>query len=241
MVLYMRLVILHKGRVRPVGYISPGGFVKTAKGWRKVAGKGKGEGSEKKKVSVAEPSMYAIKKINELKSKLQESLYSLRSKMEKDPDNADMKALFKEKQALLRSTPKTYTSLNRKLRWAHLVRESFKKKTSKKSTVSKKPSVSPVAMFTIKNTARSMTSANSKVVHEALDTGWDPTKTAAKMGNAPSPEGKKRFLLADAVEFLNKAPPSQKRAIPSARPKRRGPSPISTARPSSVRSRVRPS
>lgn len=37
----MKLVILRKGKAQPVGYISPGGYMKTAKGWRKV-GKGKG-------------------------------------------------------------------------------------------------------------------------------------------------------------------------------------------------------
>lgn len=30
-----RLVVLVKGKSRPIGYVSPGGFVKTAKGWRK--------------------------------------------------------------------------------------------------------------------------------------------------------------------------------------------------------------
>ncbi len=32
----MRLVVLTKGRKRPVGYITPGGYVKTATGWRKI-------------------------------------------------------------------------------------------------------------------------------------------------------------------------------------------------------------
>ncbi len=41
----MKLVILSKGRDRPIGYETPGGYIKTAKGWRKKTG-GKGKETE---------------------------------------------------------------------------------------------------------------------------------------------------------------------------------------------------
>jgi len=157
----MKLVIkLSKGKSRPIGYISPGGFVKTAKGWRKAPKKG-------------------------------------------------------------------ITA------------------TVKKEAAPAKSKATSAVMYTVRNAARNMPYADSKYVYNALDRGWDPTATAAKMGKLPSPERKRFILLSDARTFLKlkaskkegstvsravearktsgvgvvavKAPPSQKRAIPSPR------------------------
>jgi len=61
----MKLFILTKGKTRPIGYISPGGYKKTATGWRKVTKRKDDKGVATKikrpspKASVASPEAIA--------------------------------------------------------------------------------------------------------------------------------------------------------------------------------------
>lgn len=52
----MKLVVLTKGKKRPLGYKTPGGYIKTAKGWRKAP---KGEAPITTKAAPAPPSVEA--------------------------------------------------------------------------------------------------------------------------------------------------------------------------------------
>lgn len=49
----MKLYVLTKGKPRPIGYVSPGGYEKTAKGWRKTSQPLQGAATAKPKVPIA--------------------------------------------------------------------------------------------------------------------------------------------------------------------------------------------
>lgn len=129
--------LMSKGKARPIGYVSPGGFVKTNKGWRKASAEGKQSVSKEPRPSSATSKVAApsIGEINKLKKKLDESVYQLRREMQSphaEPSERQ-RALYSKRRALLRSVPKTYTPDEEKVKWYQSVRDVLKIRKSKEN------------------------------------------------------------------------------------------------------------
>ncbi len=104
----MKLVIFCKGKKRPIGYVTPGGFVKTAKGWRKVSSKKRKTVISDKAKDVVGNGRTAEQK-NEERVKAIRSDYDSRIDAAKDRVEATKKSLLKQQAQKRSSGLRTYS------------------------------------------------------------------------------------------------------------------------------------
>ncbi len=77
----MRLIILSKGRKRPIGYKTPAGYVKTSKGWRKVSGKGVVVQPVEKEAKQVEKKFASLPSLDKLRAMNNKELVSYNAQM----------------------------------------------------------------------------------------------------------------------------------------------------------------